>query len=80
MTSDRDNAIRTGAIVVPRPAPAVEGQGAPKQNGPTEGQAGGIGSPSMVAPTLGSDQKQGSGQGKGTQQKGSKKNAKGDKK
>jgi hypothetical protein len=67
--------VREGAIVLPRQAPPVEGQVAPQNQGATEGQAGGIGSPSMVAPTLGAEKKQGQDSGKNTKQ-----GTKGDKK
>ena len=68
---------REGAFVLPRAAPPVQGEGAPQSQGQMQGQAGGIGSPSMAAPTIGSQQKQQGGQRNG---KSTGKNGKGDKK
>ena len=74
---------RDGVIVMPRQAPPVPGEGGPPSQGEMQGQAGGIGSPSMAAPTLGSQQKQqgrqsGKSTGKDDNKKGDKN--KGDKK
>jgi membrane fusion protein (multidrug efflux system) len=69
---------RAGAFVLPRQAPPIQGEGGQQSQGELQGQAGGIGSPSMAAPTLG--RKQGSQQQQGQKGKGTGKNDKGDKK
>jgi multidrug efflux pump subunit AcrA (membrane-fusion protein) len=69
--------IRAGAIIVPKQAPPIQGQGGQQNQMEMQGQAGGIGSPSMAAPTLSSQQKQGQKGGKSTGKNG--KNTKDDK-
>ena len=52
------DSTREGAFILPKQAPDIQGQGAPVPPLEMQGQAGGIVSPSMAAPTLGSQQKQ----------------------
>jgi multidrug efflux pump subunit AcrA (membrane-fusion protein) len=51
--------VRPGAIVLPQAAPSVVGEGVPQRNTENARHPGGIGSPSMVAPTGGQPQKGG---------------------
>jgi multidrug efflux pump subunit AcrA (membrane-fusion protein) len=51
--------IRPGAIVLPQAAPSVVGEGVPQRNTENMRHPGGIGSPSMAAPTGGQPKKVG---------------------
>jgi hypothetical protein len=58
---------RAGEFILPKQAPPIAGRGAPQSQGQMQGQAGGIGSPSMAAPTLGKQQASGNDSGKAKQ-------------
>ena len=51
--------VRPGAIVIPQAAPSVVGEGVPERNTENQRHPGGIGSPSMAAPTGGQPNKDG---------------------
>ena len=51
--------VRPGAIVLPQTAPSVVGEGVPERNTENQRHPGGIGSPSMAAPTGGQPKKGG---------------------
>jgi multidrug efflux pump subunit AcrA (membrane-fusion protein) len=53
------DAVRSGAIVIPQAAPSVVGEGVPERNTENQRHPGGIGSPSMAAPTGGQPKKGG---------------------
>ncbi len=63
------DAVQEGALVVPRPAPQVLGQGNPQRQGQSEKQPSGIGPPVMAAPTQ-APPKAGKSGGKGGSGKG----------